>query len=653
MKIVLPILVAWSLALMTVAQEPVPAPAAEIRSEVVSPDHFSALALVPQDAEAFCVLAPSAMLGQGTAALSQDAPVADDVESAALALGAGSEGALRGLLPVLHAAESQSTDGQMAEQWLSAAHELPARIICDQFAQHAKEDADVAIAALEQWHPAPLYVVVTLRPEAAEKAAELQHRLSEMLRQCDNAEPLSAVEWQGVRLHLPADMADMPELTLLQRARLRAALERMPLCLVSTVRERSLIICLCADPSEAQPAVSPVSSVLATEKAQFLVAQPRALSAAGYISPALQNLRRDAHLQGLRSLSGLATGVFKTLMVEDAPAAEVYRHAVEAIASLSTQTERLFATADSPATFAMWREENRLCADVSADACGRRYRAVGGTALPEEAERIVLYESDPMEGACRPDGAAVLNACETLIEGVAETLNNDSREAVQSALMQYRLFREEQAVLGAAIESFAKGTSGKWILAADGLGKVPASLLGGSPAHLVPVPRVAAWVGVQSQADLETAWNQVTDASARICRKLGADPSSLQELPLTHAQEGKAMLTSLALPMCCPAFSPSFVRAEQCFVLSSSAELGVALAQLPPAPAAAEGSARFCFRLSPLATLLTAMAAEDDRLTEQAAAARHAASLVREISARLTTTGDDVLHVHLEIELQP
>lgn len=654
MRMSLLFLALLGLAPLAVAQEasaPVPMPAASM----VQSCPLSALAYLPQDCEAYVAIGNAGEAAGRLAKLPEELHEAADVESCAVGLSAGSEAALRSALPVLHLAETHQTDESLASLWTEAAHEVPARILSEQYAQHAAEDIDQAISALEHWHPAPLYAVVTFRAEAADKAGELQRRLTEELRRSQRGESIAQGEWQGVRLHVSPDMADNPSLSLLQKARLRAALEHFSLCVVSTVREHSLIVCVCADPTEAQPACSPVSSVLAADSAVFVHAAPHAPLAAGYMTPALLNLRRDAHLQTMRSLAGFATGVFKTLSVEDAPAAAVYQGAVNAVTALQEQTEKSCPAVDAPAQFLVWEEEGRvLRVAATYDACGTRYRAAEGCALPTDAETILTLESDPTENPNRPDVRAVLRACEALAEGAAETLDNERREQAQHALMQYRFFAEEQAALGKAAETCAEALTGKWVLVADGKGQVPAALLGGSPAHMVIIPRVALRVGVRDVRLLETAGAQGLSAVEQGLAKLGVEAPPWQDIPLTHTQEGAVTLHSLALPMCCPAFSPSAVVAEHALVLGSSAELSLQLAQAPLRSAAGEGCTSFRFRAPALASLLQRMAAEDVRMQESAAQAALFASLISEVSGRLTTTAaDDLLHLNLEIRFQP
>lgn len=634
----------------SVVTEPaVPAPAFAA-SEVA--EQLPALAMLPQQTEGFISLGHPSALAQQCGAGEEMVQGTADVEGVALGFSAGSAEALRRALPLLNLLQTEEAEESPAALWAAAAHELPARIIRLQDAQHTQENIDMALAALEQWHLPPVYAVVSVRPESAAQLPEWQRRLVEELSADAHAEPLSAGDWKGVRLHVsPEEIEPAEQFSLLQKVRLTEALKRFSLCVMCTVREHALVVAVCTDPAEAQPAVSPVSSVLSSEHSAFLSSRPR-LFAAGYVCPALQALQREAQLQSMRSLFGFATGVFKTLAVEDAPALDVYQGAVNALACLQEQAERLCPEQKRAGTMLAWTEGDTLCMESESDACGSRFLPTEGVALPESDSRFFTLVSDPMERRNRVEFASVLQACVDLTEGVAETLSNENRETLQSVLMQYRLFQSEQEAFGAAFESWDRGLNGRVAVVADGQGEVPASLIGGSPAHMVPIPRVAVCAGMRHRAEVAAAWDKALAAAGASLRKMGADESVLRELPLTSAQEGNVSLHSLSLPMCCPAFSPSVALSERQWVLSSSAVLGAQLAAAPVQVPAVVGGASFCFRPQPLAELLQKMAAEESELAEYAASAAQMAERVREVSGQLTITPEDVMRLRVEVKLR-
>lgn len=634
----------------SVVAEPAVPVTAFAASEVA--ERLPALALLPQQTEAFLTLGHPSTLAQQCGAGEEAVQGTAEVEGLAIGFSSGCAEALHRALPLLHLTESAETETAPAECWAAAAHELPARIIRLQYAQHAQEDIDMALSALEQWHLPPMYAVVTVRPESAAQLPEWQRRLVEELSADAHAELLSVGEWKGVRLHVsPEEIGAAEHFSLLQKVRLAEALKRFSLCVMCTVREHSLVVAVCSAPGEAQPAVSPVSSVLSSEKAAFLSARP-GLFAAAYSSPALQSLCRDAQLQSVRSFFGFATGVFKTLAVEDAPAVQVYQGAIKALACLQEQAERLTPEHHRAATMLAWTEGDSLCMESETDACGSRFRAAEGMALPEEPTRFFTLVSDPIERSKPLDMAAVLQACVSLTEGVAETLSNENRESVQSILMQYRLFQAEQEDFAAACAAWSRGLSGRVAIVADAKGEVPASLIGGSPVHMVAIPRVAVCAGMLDRAEMGGAWDKALSAAESSLSKMGADASPLRELPLASSAEGAVTLHSLALPMCCPAFSPCVALSERLWVLASSADMGAQLAAAPVTAPAAVGCARFSFRPQPFAELLQKLAVQEPGMAESAATAAQVAARVSELSGLITITPEDVLRVHVELKLR-
>lgn len=634
------------------AQSVVAEPAVSVPAFAASgvAEQLPALALLPQQTESFVSMGHPAVLAEKFGAPA-DVVSAADVEGVALGFSTGCAEALRCALPVWHLLQSEETEESPAILWAAAAHELPAAVIRKQYAQHTQEDIDLALAALEQWHLPPVYAVVNVRPQAAAQLPEWQRRLVEELSADTHAEPFSAGEWKGVRLRPTAEQfGHADQFSLLQKVRLTEALKRFSLCVMCAVREHSLVVAVCSAPEEAQPAVSPVSSVLSTEKAAFLATHSN-LIAASYTSANGQSLSRELQLQSVRSLVGFGTGVFKTLSVEDSPALEAYQGAVNALACLQEQAERLFPEQSGDGRMLAWEDGDYIRLESVSSAGGTRFLPAEGISLPEDPSCFFTCVSDPVERRNRVQFSAVLQACVDLAEGVAETLSNENRETLQSALMQYRLFESEQAGFSAAFDAWDRGLSGNVAVVADGKGEVPASLIGGSPAHMVPIPRVAVWAGMRNRGEVSAAWDKAMAAAESSLHKMGADESVLRELPLASSQEGAVTLYSLALPMCCPAFSPTVALGERHWVLSSSATLGAQLAAAPVALPASVGGAKFCFRPQPLAELLQKMATEESELGEYAASAARMAEHISEVSGSITISPDDLLHVHVDMKL--
>lgn len=645
--------VLWTAPLVP-AQSVVDEPAESVPAFAASgvAEQLPALALLPQRTESFISVGHPAALAEKLGASAENVREASDVLGAAVGFSEGSAESLRRALPLLHLIEMAASDKIHAEQWMHAAHERSCAIIGKQSRQHVQDDIDMGLAAMEQWHLPPVYAVVTVRPEAVSQLQEWQRRLVEKLSAEPNTEPLSVGAWKGVRLHATESQFGRDwQFSQVQKARLAEALKRFSLCVICTVREHSLVIAVCSVPEEAQPAISSVSSVLSAEYASFLTAHPN-LFAAAYLSPSLQALRRDAQLQSLRSLFGFSTGVFKTLSVEDVPASETYRGAVNALAFLQEQAENLCPEQRRASTTLAWEEGDCLRLECESDACGSRFLPAESVVLPEESSRFFSFASDPWVRPHPVPFGAVLQSCVDLSEGIAETLSNTNRENWHFVLMQYRLFETEQAGFSAAFTSCDRGLNGSWAVVADGKGEVPASLIGGSPAHLISIPRAAVWAGMRNRSELASAWEQALSSAASGLSKLGGDDSIFRNMPIASSQEGTVTLHSLSLPMCCPAFSPSVALGERHWVLSSSAVLGAQLASAPIAAPGPVGSARFCFRPQPLAELLHKMAAEESALNESAASASRMAEHISEVSGIITTTADDVLHLHVDLKLR-
>lgn len=620
-------------------------------------DIHSSLALLPQDTETYMALGnlPGAakLAGMPAEALGE----ASVVESVALGLGAGTANMLRQALPLYRALAMSESLSELSSNWAAAAHEQAAAVIKAQGLQQLQEANDQMIDAVASWRTAPVYAVVTVREEGREMLPALQQGLLSELCADDGTETVVQGDWQGARFRISAEdiqemLAEL-DLTALQKVKLEGALSKLSLQVLVTVRNRSLVVAVCSDAADVNLAATPADSVLGTDKTAFLKQQHNPL-AGSYLPAELNNVCRELNLQTTQSLAGFATGVFKTLSAESAPDAVKYQETVAAIAALLEQTEKHSPAADAPTTLLLW-EDGDLHLDIAGDANGARFAAAESVALPTNDKTFFSFTCDPIVGTPTCDGASLLRACETLAHGVAATLNTDAQMQVQGLMEQYHLFDSEKETLGSAILTWKNAYTGRIAVVADAAGSVPASLMGGSPAQMVSVPRVAIAAGVAQRADIEKGRALFMQAVEQGMTKMGMPKEQLGALPMAESVSGAATLYSLALPMCCPGFSPTVGVSDKTWSLSSSAELAAAVADGAVSPAAAEGQATFCFMPKPVAALLTDAAALDPQnadLAEAAGAAQMFSSVVSQISGTVTLSADDLMHLHVDVKLR-
>lgn len=638
--------------------EVVPMPAATAAAVGIpsqNADIRSALALLPQNTEAYLAVGNLPGMLKLVGMSGEDAGEAAVVESAAVGFGAGTADMLSRFAPLYRGLTTSDTVSELAEAWADVAHERAAAVIAAQQQEQSKEENDKAIEALASWHTAPLYAVLTVREEGREMIAGLQQMILDELSEDESLEAVESGEWKGVRVRIPAedieDLLDSEDLTALQKVKLEGALAKLSLQVMVTVRDRALVLAVCADASELSLADTPASSVLASGDAAFMAAQSNPLVAA-FMPASVSNACRTLNLQPMQSIAGFATGVFKTLGA-DASAAS-YQNAVGAVAALCEQLEKQSPEVDAPSTLLVW-EDGDLHLDCVVDANGARFTPAEGIALPTSDKTFFTFDSDPVQGKTPCDAAALLSACETLTEGLGATLNEDVSDMAQGAMAQYHLFDSEKSMMGSACMTWKNAFTGRVAVVADAAGSVPTSLLGGSPAEMVSVPRVAVAAGVAERADIDKGRAIFMEALGKGMEKMGMEASVLDELPVAESKSGEATLYSLALPVCCPGFSPSVAVTDKTWSLSSSAELGKAMVGAAPVPAAAEGKATFCFTPAPVAELLKAAAAQDaenEDLAEAAAAADMVSSVISSVSGTATTTADDLFRLHVDVKLK-
>lgn len=640
--------------------EVVPMPAdtaAAVGLNAQASDISAALALLPQNTEGYMAVGNMPgflrLAGMGSEELGEAALV----ESAAIGFGAGAADMLRQALPLYSGMATEASLTEMAQAWAMKAHEHAQGVIEAQLKQQSAEAIDKAIDAIAAWKTAPLYAVVSVHEEGREMLPALQQSLLEELSEDEHAESVESGVWKGVRLRCSDDISEIvvedEELSALQKVKLEGALRQLSLHIMATVRDNALVVAVCADPAQLSLADTPAASVLASDKAAVLKEQSNPLTAI-YLSAEMNNACRELNMQPAKTFSGFATGVFKTLGSEGTPAAQACQGAVTALSALMAQYEQCTPAVDAPTTLLMW-EDGDLHLDMVSDANGARFAAAESVSLPSSDKTFFTFTSDPVTGTHTCDGSSMLNACETLVNGLSATLTEEGSAQVQGAMAQYHLFDSEKETLGNAFAAWKSAFSGSFSFVADAAGSVPASLLGGSPAETVMVPRVAVNLGVAQRADIEKGRSLFMQAVKQGMAKVGADESVLDSVPMAETKADNASLYSLALPICCPGFSPTVAVTDKTWSFSSSVDLATAVAKSPVAPAAAEGKATFCFSPAPVAELLktaAALDAENEDLAEAAAAADAVSSVISSVSGTATTTADDLFRLHVDVTLK-
>lgn len=636
-----------------------PATSAVSASLGVESSIASSLAVLPSDVEGFAALGHvPGFLGLSGMSLEEAGPIGQ-VESAAFGFGAGTSEIIQKAAPVYSAIALADTMGEMATAWADVAHGYATDVIGKQLKQHGQEEMDRVLAAVSSFRCAPIYCVVTVTEDGRPLVEQMYQEGLESIQEDPDFIKEEIGPWKGGSISLSADdiqevLGDADELTALQKVKLTEALRKFTLHLLCRVQGRSLVMCICSDPAELRLPDSPAASVLATSKCDFLKTAAEPMAAA-YISPSLSNHYREMSYSPLHSLNGFATGVFKTLgsnPVNGSP--EPYQKAVEALATLATQLESPDVT--KPTTVLLWSDQD-IHLDIVTDAQGMRFIPKEKALIPATDKNVFFLDCDASEGGKTYDVPAIVDACEKLAEGVAATLTPEDRQEAQMMMEQYHLFDSEKALLGSALTSWKNAFTGQVSVVVDTAGAVPASMFGGSPVQSVPVPRVAINAGVADRSQIGAGSASFLQAVKQGIEKMGEDASALDDVPVSVSQSGEATLHMLALPVCCPGFSPTVAISDKTWSLSSSAALAEAWAKCELTPAAAEGKAVFAFTPAPLAGLFSDLAASDipeagkQDFAEAAEVAEEISSVISSVTGSLTTPGDGCLHLHVDVNM--
>lgn len=407
-------------------------------------------------------------MDEGTLKLLRAGDVGDlsDIDSAAIAFGAGSAETLSALQPVIEVMGECSENESMGEMWMELADELPQRIIAAQVEQRRGENFERMVGVLRSWHTAPIYAVLSAKK--AELAPGMQEQLLASLTAQEGAQAAEQGAWKGVKLALHADGDLLEQFSVLQQMQIQDALKGMPLYIMTQVRDNSLVVVVCSDPQQAQLPEGTAQSVLAGAGTAFMGAHAKPLAALS-LEPNLYAALNNCRMSPTRTMTGLCSGVFKTMAEQDAASRPLYQTAVQAVDNIARQLETLSPAETRPVTLLAWSDD-KLHIEMESDAHGM---VMQPAATPEvnSPNTILSVRADRcVGGTVHLDWPTLLTSCEQLADGMAATLEPESRFSAQSAMAQYRLFSNEAAQFGQAFSSWSGALDGSFALAiqADG-----------------------------------------------------------------------------------------------------------------------------------------------------------------------------------------
>ena len=519
---------------------------------------LTAASLLPADTDSFIALAN---LGK----LIEKAGTQNDPQLAMLkyldgvALGISAEGVqvLQELLPLFQKASVSSDLTQIATDWAADAEENVVPVIQAQLAEKQAECDAALQAALEKLRVAPVYLAITVKPEAA---GMLQMMSGLGMAQLAQGAPGGLVMqngMQGVRLPLNLPMAG-------QTKEVSAYL----MTKLTGDSGNQLVAVLCADPAQAVVPDSPAESVLARADLQDARINETTLAVAS-LSPAMDNTTDAASMVSIEQVASLVSGVFRQLASSSPAFGRPGVAAADGVEFLVSQLKSLAPAADSPSQLYVWMDED-VHVEIVQDADGMTFgpATMKHPTLLTNPDVAFCMEFAPVQGGAAIDLPGALGAAEAVATGWAQTLRAPAREEISRDLDRCLSYRGDVDAADRAVRTISGSLCGSNTLVV----MVPSGSQEVNAAYYSPV---------SNRAALVDGWNQLVQVAEQVKSKSSCkDTCAAPEVTCT--QVGDASVYTLAVPADCKCpvapKTPGALVSDSTLVLGTSAELNAALA---------------------------------------------------------------------------
>lgn len=400
---------------------------------------FSALAAMPAETDSFlCVRGVGELFKmQELAELSAQLPVlgmASGLDSLALGMSDAAVRDLQRVMPLFNALAA----GEMpfADQWIAQAEPAAGLAIAAQMRETQQQRMDALVAASRDFHLAPVYMVLSSKPEAV----SMLHMLAMMPMMMpvspeSGVEPVMLGDMHGICLRgekldlsaagLPAEVEQQVKQNL-SSARLYALLRVVDNCLV---------LVICSNPDEVRIPATVAESILGAPCMQQYDAQMHTQAVAiGQSSESLVNARVAANMQGYCEHASFVGSVFARVAGENPSAAS----AAAAVERMMQTLAKLAPAQQGAETVKIWQEDD-ICVEYTADACGLYFEPgkLSAYTYAEQPGTVFFMQGTPLRGYVTLDVPAVIRDAQIVFEGYKQTLAPEPRAKAEKELQDY------------------------------------------------------------------------------------------------------------------------------------------------------------------------------------------------------------------------
>lgn len=512
----------------------------------------------------------------------------ESIRDAALVFGEGSAAALLNALPFLRISSSLEMMRECENKWCERAKPEFVDCIRKEFHHQWELEKNGLLAALERFHPAPVYCALTCKEGREKDFSEWHRSLTGALRgMAQNDDGVQYVEhggYTGVRMS-QLKILELMHCPLPSEPEVRRALAQREAYMLTRNRGKDALIIVCESPGDIALPPSPAFSMLYSPKLSHADGHMEQLLATAWISTSLN--------RAIRAISDQSSF----------PAAQAVVHSLRCIGTHAPQQQKSFnAAADqltwltsqpsflnelrSPLTMQVWQNRDEVWMESVSDAQGMTF-APGELRLvnQSEARETIFYMESTAFSTTRLHlymdyWNRLSRAILELGDGILLSLRDDQQGTLGTYLRYARLFRHEWEAVGEAIHSIGSGMG------------APFAVLFCHPAEAGAGTRGTSWAfgaAVKNRMALGEGWRQLLDAVGNAAGKLGIPPALMRVLPIEKQDMGNAAVSyALALPFAQAGSLPRVAVNNKYFVLGNADSLNAHVLS------SATGSMPFC-----------------------------------------------------------
>lgn len=636
---------------------------------------YPALSVLPADVEAVLTVNRLAEICQSVpvafGADPEDAPAElSMLDSFAIASGKGSAELCKHIAAIYAGAGEEGEEVQEFFTHWSNKATTPAGAIIGKLSQaYVAATKAAAIDSIKSVKAAPLYGVLTAKPEGAQMLAEWKEIAVDGMREgigeeYDDGmrEVYSNNGYEGIKITLKGEDLIHPDvdfdyktgnitrkpLSDIQLAA-REALNNRTIYVGLRVEGTKLIAVVTENEADFALPTAAEQSVLATDKVSKADANLNQVPyLLGYATPGLGVANTEIRLAPFVCLPGLMKDIFTELAAQPGDHQATWAKAAQGTELLgNTAQALLMPAATMPEIIQIWGNGSTLQLQYDGNTQGASYQPgkLSLTSVADKPGTIFYAESTPTTYNCSAGCGDIVNAIVSVADGLIATAPAEAQAEITPTVTMAKQFLPEVKELCAAIGNIGEGMGNSMAVTIDSAGSMP-MVLGGAPGNKTAIPRICFYSGVTDRSKLSAGWDSIVKIAGNVAGKIGQDPAIVNMLPIVPAQTANLTTYTVAMPWFTPDMVPCVAVSDTAFTAGTSSAYNAEIATAATGDTAFTGCVS-TIKFGPLATTARGIA---DELAAAAQAEKAPLTLEDESPVAVTEEEDEDSEDYIEEE---